>query len=170
MRWLKLTILVLGFAILGERSAQAQFFGPPGWGYHRGGISLSLNFGSAFGYSGYGYGPSFYPPYPIYRPPLYYVASPPPLVVVRQPPIIVIDRRPTFELREPAPQPDPGPIPKINANVKPANMLVIRPENEKLPAPRVVPDQPDDAELKQAEADLEAARQRLNAILRAKGK
>ena len=70
MRWLKTTILLLGFACVSERSASAQFFGPAGWGYNsynsgfgygsfRRTIGFNISFGSGFsnfGYSNYGYG------------------------------------------------------------------------------------------------------------------
>lgn len=190
MRWLKTTILVLGFACVSERSATAQFFGPPGWGYgsaYPGGfgygsfrrtIGFNISFGSGFsnygygGYGGYGYGPSYYPPYPVYRESFYFAPPPPPIVLVQQPPVIVIERPQPFQLRQNQ-QPNPGPIPPINGEVKPANLLVIRPEKQaappviELPPPKPIAD---DEQLKQAEAELEAARQRLNALLRAKGK
>ena len=114
------------------------------------------------------YGPSYYPPYPVYRESFYY-APQPPIVLVQQPPVIVLERPQSFQLQE---QPNAAPerIPPINAEPKPANLLVIRPE--KKPGIELPPPQPmaDEAELKQAEAELEAARQRLNELLRAKGK
>ena len=176
MRWLKVLLPLIGVACLGERPAMAQFYDP----YYQGGfgsfgrtIGFNISFGGggygAYGYGGYGYGGygydlDYYQPYPIYRESYY--LSPPPIYVVQQPRVIVIERPPSFKLQE-QPKADPGPIPPIGANVKPANLLVIRPDKQPLPAPRAVPD---DEQLKQAEAELEAARQRLNAMLRAKAK
>lgn len=195
MRWLKLSILALTVAYVSERSASAQFYAPPAWAYgnnYPGGfgygysnrvIGFNISFGrglggfgfnnygynnygyGGYGYDNYGYGSAFYPP--LFQRPLF--LAPPPIVVVQRPPVIVIDRRPVIQLQENQ-QPDPGPIPQINGDVKPANMLVIRPDKKlgiELPPPKAMPDE---AELKQAEAELEAARQRLNALLRAKGK